>query len=386
MPNSNKNFANKNPSIILFGNTSTHRGKRVKIDKFVDLVGEVSNKIMVVSGRAPRKKSENIVWINVGYNKNKKSNIVFRLLEYIYIELKLFFRLLRGLNKEDSQYSLTLFLLPYLLPMLVMRIMGKKVIRYQAGTPGKGSKGMARIKEVIFKDIPSQLSDIIIVQTEGCIEFQNLSKYREKVSICKFGGYVDVERFNANETCSMKENNIGYLGYLVEKKGIKNLIKSIQKIRNKEKNIKLIIGGEGPLKEKTEQLVEDMCLEDSVEFKGWVDRENIPSFLRNLKLLVIPSVSEGVPTVGLEAMASGTPVLATPVGGIPDIIEDKETGFIIRNNSPDCIAENILRALNYQEFDNVIKKSRDLVAKKFGRKKVVREYKDIIDQICRSKN
>lgn len=64
-------------------------------------------------------------------------------------------------------------------------------------------------------------------------------------------------------------------------------------------------------------------------------------------------------------MACDTPVLATPVGGVPDIIKDGETGFIMENNSPECIAENVERALNYHDLEKIAKNARELVGKEF---------------------
>jgi glycosyltransferase involved in cell wall biosynthesis len=85
----------------------------------------------------------------------------------------------------------------------------------------------------------------------------------------------------------------------------------------------------------------------------------------------------------LEAMACGTPVLATPVGAIPDIIKDGETGFILENNSRECIKENIFRVFNHPDLDKIIQAARNLVEKDFSFESSVQRYKKILDQIQR---
>ena len=64
-------------------------------------------------------------------------------------------------------------------------------------------------------------------------------------------------------------------------------------------------------------------------------------------------------------MACGTPVLATSVGAIPDVIKDGETGFIMEDNSPECIAKNVRRALEHPELEKIVKNERELVEKGF---------------------
>ena len=94
--------------------------------------------------------------------------------------------------------------------------------------------------------------------------------------------------------------------------------------------------------------------------------QELPDYLTRLKLLVLPSYTEGLPNNVLEAMACGTPVLATSVGAIPDVVpRDKETGFLVRDNSPPCLAKNIVEALTDPELKRIALNARNFVENEF---------------------
>jgi len=107
-------------------------------------------------------------------------------------------------------------------------------------------------------------------------------------------------------------------------------------------------------------------LKDKVMFTGWVPHEELPKYLNDIKLYVLPSYSEGLPKATLEAMACGTPVLVTPVGGIPDVIKDGKTGFITEDNSSECIARNIIRALSHPNLDQSARMGQLLLKRNTG--------------------
>ena len=117
---------------------------------------------------------------------------------------------------------------------------------------------------------------------------------------------------------------------------------------------------------------------DRVELTG---HNELPDNLNELKLLVFPSYSEGLPNIVSESMACGTIVLATPVGGVPDLINDGETGFIIEDNTPECIAENVIKALNYPDLDRIVKNARKLIEDEYTYEAAVERYRNILGNI-----
>jgi glycosyltransferase involved in cell wall biosynthesis len=118
-----------------------------------------------------------------------------------------------------------------------------------------------------------------------------------------------------------------------------------------------------------------------VDLPGWISHDDLPKYLNQLRLLVLPSYTEGLPNIMLEAMACGTPVLATPVGAVPDVIRDGETGFIMEDNSPECIARNVLRALNDPNLEGVADRGRRFVEGEFTFEKAVERWKTVIEEI-----
>lgn len=116
---------------------------------------------------------------------------------------------------------------------------------------------------------------------------------------------------------------------LVWFKGLDTLIDAMPKVVDRHSSAKLVIVGDGELREDLEAQVKALNLSDSVIFVG--ERDDVPDLLAAADLFVLPSVSEGLPISLLEAMASKLPIVATRVGGIPELVIDGETGRLTKS-------------------------------------------------------
>lgn len=135
---------------------------------------------------------------------------------------------------------------------------------------------------------------------------------------------------------------LGYLGRLTVEKGIREAISAVGSLRRKGLNfLNLRIAGTGPDERVLRELVEREGLTDCVQFEGAVFGAEKIRFWREIDVFVFPTYREGLPYVVLEALASGTPVITTRVGGIPDVIQNGVQGVFVEPYSSQSVADAI---------------------------------------------
>ncbi len=175
---------------------------------------------------------------------------------------------------------------------------------------------------------------------------------------------VDLEKFKIdlfskselrkNFNLKLDDNVLITVSRLVPKNGIANLVEAVHLfIDEYHINIKLLILGDGPEREKIESLIEKYKLERCIFIYGFVPHNNIPLYLSVADIFIRPSLSEGLGNSFLEAMAAGLPIIGTPVGGIPDFLIDPSndsglapTGLFCHPEDPKSIAESIYKLLS----------------------------------------
>ncbi len=194
--------------------------------------------------------------------------------------------------------------------------------------------------------------------------------------------FIDSATFNIKKPLAERKKLVGYIGRLSYEKGVMNLIKAIPLALKQRDDLEFLIIGDGPLLAALEDETKKVGPNNKVKFTGWIAHDKLAGYLNELKLLVLPSDTEGsLPNVVLEAMACSTTVLATSVGPIPDYISDGDTGFILQSNCPVSIAEEIIRVLNHPNLEQIAQNARALVEREFTFDKAVERYRELLNNL-----
>ena len=179
-----------------------------------------------------------------------------------------------------------------------------------------------------------------------------------------------------------------FVGRLVEKKGVKYLIQAMPRVLSDRPGAKLTIVGDGPDLAELRSLVDQLQLTPWVTFAGAVPNEKLGEYYRNNDIFVAPSIldragdTEALGVVILEAAASGTPIVATNVGGIPDIISDGVTGLLAEEANPDQLAAAILRIASDPKLgQRLALNARRLVEQEFSWDSVIDRFDTLISGI-----
>jgi colanic acid/amylovoran biosynthesis glycosyltransferase len=142
------------------------------------------------------------------------------------------------------------------------------------------------------------------------------------------------------------------IGRLIAKKGFANLIRACALLVEHRRSFRCEIFGEGPLESQLRGQIEESGLKEFVQLPGAKPQHEIRKRLVRASVFVMPSVPEvgggmdNLPTVIMEAMATGLPVVSTRIGGIPEMVVESETGFLVEPDDPMALADAIEKVIN----------------------------------------
>jgi len=210
---------------------------------------------------------------------------------------------------------------------------------------------------------------------------------KDKLKIIPFG--VDTNIFKYNPVS--KEKNLFQIlsiGYLIERKGFKYLIKSVKEVLKIHDNVNLKIVGTGPLENQIKNLLNELKLTKCIEVISNVSDEKLLELYNSSDIFVLPSVvdsqgnTEGLGVVLLEAMACKVPVIASNIGGIPDIVHDRVNGILVPQKDVLELSKSINELIGNEDMrKNLALNGYEMVKAHFSWKQIANDYIKIYTEI-----
>jgi len=178
---------------------------------------------------------------------------------------------------------------------------------------------------------------------------------------------------------------VGIVGRIFPIKNHRLFLETAALVSANDPSARFVIVGDGLLRNELERHTLQLGIRDRVFFTGW--RRDLPRIYADLDVLVVSSDNEGTPVSAIEAMASGCPVVSTQVGGLPDMITDGESGYLVPPRDPKAMAIFILRLLNdAQTAYKMSRNARAIAQERFNIKRLVTDIEKLYQALLKQKN
>ena len=197
--------------------------------------------------------------------------------------------------------------------------------------------------------VACRLATGVVVNSRAAGQDMAGLEFGSRVRIDLLPNCIDLDEFESKSSpgeireklgLSPRSILIGALGNLRPEKDLETFLLAARGIVDAIPSAEFLVIGDGPAGKKLKSLANDLHLSQSVHFLG--ERPDVPDLLAALDILVMTSYTESFPNAILEAMAMGKPVVATNVGGIPEVVEEGQTGFLVSPRDPKAIADVVL--------------------------------------------
>lgn len=306
------------------------------------------------------------------------------------ISLSFCVNLIITLIKQRNDYNIVHFhgaSLPLILSLLPLKIMKKKVVVKVAGAKMDIEAGSFRDKYLfignLFILMLKKVDAFIAITSE--IRNDLMNDGFEEQNIYDIPNFIKKEEFypeDRQDRIIAIKNRLGidldkkiitFSGRLVQRKRVDILLKAVAEILKSRRDLQVIILGHGELKGKLESLAEEHNISSHIAFRDFVP--NILDYLQITDIFVFPSVKEGMPNSLLEAMACRLPVVATRIGGVVDIVSDRENGLVVEPGSAVELRDAILTLLEDSQLsEKIAEKAYETIKKRYTIDRVADKY------------
>jgi glycogen synthase len=174
------------------------------------------------------------------------------------------------------------------------------------------------------------------------------------------------------------------LGRLTSEKGFDTAVAAFARVLRNLPHARLVIGGDGPERSALEESAQSLGVSGSVDFAGWIPPDRVPEVINASALVLVPSRYEAFGLAALEAAQMGRPVVATPAGGLPEIVADGCTGLVVDKFDAEVLAGAMVSLLGSPErMEKFGRAARERAQRMFGLDRCVQSYVDLYQRLIK---
>lgn len=214
------------------------------------------------------------------------------------------------------------------------------------GRPGAVEKRFRRLKapvQIVLGWLTARMADLVLAPSAAtAAEIRRDYRVRDVEVLPNVTGGLDP---GPVEDAGEPPGYLLFVGRLRIRKGVEVVLEALRELRERHPEARLLIAGDGEHRAALERRAAELELGPAVRFLGRCDAGRVRGLLRGARALVVPSIYEGMPLVVLEAMEAGLPVVASRVSGIPEVVEDGRTGWLVPPEDPDRLAAALAEVL-----------------------------------------
>ncbi|WP_130860460.1 glycosyltransferase family 4 protein [Gracilibacillus phocaeensis] len=255
------------------------------------------------------------------------------------------------------------------------------------------SKGLIRLNRKLRHLLLSNVDNFVAISEEISNNLKKIAS--KKTKILRIPNGVDTEKFKPlveHSKASLKlqlgietDNKpiLLFAGAINKRKGIHNLLEALENSSDND-NMSYTFIFCGPILENInfEERIEQLNMNPNIDIYFMGNVENINEYMKISNIFVLPSYSEGLPNVLLEAAASGLALISTDIGGSRDIVDDNKNGFLVQKNNPHELAEKIHLLVNdFNKINKFANHSRRVAVEKFALNAIAKEYNDLYEDL-----
>ncbi|PZO43365.1 MAG: glycosyl transferase family 1 [Pseudanabaena frigida] len=270
---------------------------------------------------------------------------------------------------------------------LVMHFHGPWALESRAEGGGRLSTcGKLAIEKMVY-----QRANGFIVLSESFRQILHRTYNVPLEKIFIVGGGIDTKEFDVDLSISQAREKLGWpqdrriifcVRRLVQRMGLENLISAIALVKKQHPDVLLLIAGKGAISNMLRSQIQELQLENHVQLLGFVPDSDLAIAYRAAELSIVPTISlEGFGLIVIESLAAGTPVLGTPIGGIPEVLQPFNSDLILEGSTTGQLAQGIIEALSGQRQMPSAEECQAYVRKNYDWQVIARHMKTVYEKV-----